>query len=174
MDLKQLILIFISVIVGLAFLTIIADHTVLNTDLSYDNRTNESHTMTTDWLGGDVLDESKDTITLTHGDRFQEVTSVRSLNDTLLSPTTDYTVTHDNLGNVVTIEFLNTTDVREIANESGENTTLVDYTQYPEMYVQGSGAARTILSFNSLWFVLAILMAVAGVVYMKYKDGTLF
>lgn len=172
MDLKSVILMFIIAIVGIVMLGVIADKTYENTDGALANTTNVTVTVV-NLVTGDDGTSTSNSFTASSIERFASFGGMWMLNSTPLTLGTDYTHSHDNLNDISTFVFLNTSIVIGIADSENNNQTHFNYYGYSPEYVQGSGAARTLLNLNALWYVLGIFLFVIAIVWHQLKKNDL-
>ena len=161
--------IFVFVLIGAALAGVIGDvtyeavNTQTNLNESVDVTLTRSLTIPSDFVNTNLVEaDLKDT-------SVASINEVRWSNGTVLTVTTDYVVTgYSTTGTEnITIGLLNTT--ANIINGEISNNTVVDYTYYPEGYMENSTGRTLLRTFLVLFFVLAILITVIGMIVGKDK-----
>ena len=143
---NALVVIFITVIVGVALLGALGDSTAELDDINTWN--NESLDINASRTAGNTILEAAANYSLTYD--AVSVSSVRIVNNTLLTEGTDYNVDLVN----DEINFLNSSQMISTAS----NNTLVSYTSEAANYV-GNSTARTLTNLTLIFFAIGILMA---------------
>lgn len=160
----------IAAIIGVVLIGIAADEES-QVDLLQTN-TNESLTVTTA-RNATFAHYFDNTTYLALGDiDIHTVSAVRWSNGTPLVVTTDYLVRLESSGFAAGISFQNSSST--IANvEFESNTTVVDYTYYPDDYVKDATGRTIINSILMITFIVGFIVGIVAIIWNKYIKGSI-
>jgi len=153
---------FILLVVGITFATTIGNST--SQAVTTQTNLNETCSMASAVLAGSLSYKDYVQVECTMADDdIYSVNAVRWDNMTALVSATDYNVTipATTTSKVLTFSVMNTTSNAGIIGIT--NTTQIDYSYYPDGYVKNSTGRTLFSSFLVLFFVLAILGTVLGI-----------
>ncbi len=166
--LMTLVSVTVLVILAVAFLASISDQTLLNTQKLKVSDESFNLTALSCYADGEVNESSSNCVLTTtyaptgwkatESDCYLSSVVVTNATGTALTLDTDYTLDSD----AGTVTMLNTTDTN--ATGLGE-VALVDYEYCSDNYMPQSWA-RSVLNTNVGLYVIAILLAVVGIVYL--------
>ncbi len=162
--------IFVFVLVGVRLTQVISDKSYENTDMAYDSIVNESNTITGCICGAELCATTACNYTITKTNVQASTITVKNCTGTDMVLDTDYKVDSAD-DDSVKLSYLYTQDT-DGGISACNNISYIAYDRYQDNYVQGSEVSRTIIGLNKIWFVLGILLIVAGTVlgYLRKNE----
>lgn len=164
LNIKNLLLAFVAIVVGIALLNAIADTVFENTNLYEEKNETVSLNGSRTFAATSDINESGFNNRFALANNFTGITAVRTTNNTLLVENTDWNQSANYL------YLINSSAVIDEGADPDGNITLVTYNYQQDNYVDHS-LARTLLRLITLFFGIGLLMFV--IFYIRNGDDLL-